>query len=311
LPHFTAIAAYFDAIVHRSYHWGVIPLSRRRFARLAGTAAIAAPPLFAQPAPVTAQDVVHRIRNHAGVPWQPESLDTFKAGDPATRVTGIATTAMATMDVLTRALAAKANLVITLEPTFYGRLDPAGSPGDPVYTAKQEFLRKNNLVVWRFSDHWRIRKPEPFATGLAAALAWTKYQVGGDVLRYDLPPVTLSALARDIKQRLHARAGLRIVGDPQTRVRRIALLPGLSTLAAAIGSLSECDLLLAGETREWESVEYVQDVVASGEKKGMILLGRVLSEEPGMNVCAEWIRTLVPEFPVRSIPAGDPYWRPA
>ena len=30
-----------------------------------------------------------------------------------------------------------------------------------------------------------------------------------------------------------------------------------------------------------------------------------------MNVCAEWLKKLIPEVPVRWLPAGDPYWRPA
>ena len=307
---------------------GVMQFSRRNFARLAGTAALAGPPLLAQSSPLTAQQVVDRVQKNAGVPWQPQSLDTFKAGDPGTPVTGIATTGMATMDVLTRASKDKANLVITLEPTFFGRLDaqpdPAAVPGrgggrgqagvntdDPVYAAKKQFIQKNRLVVWLFTDHWRSRKPDPFATGLAGLLGWTKYQVGEDVFRYDLPPVTLAALADDLAKRLKARAGIRVVGDPETRVRRIALLPGISTLAAAMKSLPECDVLLAGEAREWESVEYAQDTVASGQKKGMIMLGRVMSEEPGMNVCADWLKALVPEVSVRWISAGDPYWRPA
>ena len=85
-------------------------ISRRRFAHLASTAALAGPPLLAQSS-LTAQQVVDRIRKNAGVPWQPLSLDTFKAGDPATPVTGIATTGMAIMDVLTRASKDKTNLV--------------------------------------------------------------------------------------------------------------------------------------------------------------------------------------------------------
>ena len=284
-------------------------LSRRRFARLAGTAALAGPPLLAQGSPLTAQQVVDRIQKNVGVPWQPLSLDTFKAGDPAAPVTGIATTGMATMDVLTRASKDKANLVVTLEPTFFGRQD-AQTADDPVYAAKKEFIHKNGLVVWRFTYHWRSRKPDPFATGLASVLGWTRHQVGDDEFRYDVPAVTLTALADHLAKRLKARAGIRVIGDPRTRVRRIALLPGISTLAAAMKSLPECDVLLAGETREWETVEYAQDTVASGQKKGMIMLGRVLSEEPGMSICADWLKALVPEVPVRWIAAGDPYWRP-
>ncbi|MDR3699767.1 MAG: Nif3-like dinuclear metal center hexameric protein [Candidatus Sulfopaludibacter sp.] len=274
-------------------------LSRRDFARIAGSAAMAAP-LRGQRAPLTAQQAIERIDKSIAI----------TAGDPQTPVHGMATTAMATLDVLTRASRENANLIVTLEPVFFGRADTP-LPDDPVYLGKKEFIRKNRLVVCRIGNFWRARKPDPFAVGLAEALAWKRYQVGDDPSRYDLPAGTLGALAERLKAQLQARAGIRVIGDPQTRVRRIVLLPGVSPLAATMKSLPECDVAIAGETREWESVEYAQDTVAAGQQKGMIMLGRVLSEEPGMNVCAQWLKTLVPEAPVRWIPAGDPYWRPA
>lgn len=299
-------------------------ISRRRFARLAGTVALAVPPLAGQRVRITAQEVVDRIQKNLGTPWQGQTLDTFKAGDPASLVTGIATTAMATMDVLSRASKQNINLIVTLEPTFFGQLDaqsPSSGPGgrgqngvgldDPVYVAKKEFIEKHGLVIWRFSDHWRARKPDPFAAGLAAALAWSQYQVGDDPFHYDLPTASLASLADTLKKRLKARAGIRVIGDPQTRVRRIALLPGVSPLAATMKNLPDADVILAGETREWESVEYAQDTVAAGRKKGMIMIGRVLSEDPGMSVCAEWLRIFVHEAPVHWLPTADPYWRPA
>jgi hypothetical protein len=139
---------------------------------------------------------------------------------------------------------------------------------------------------------------------------WPQYRLNGGPI-YQLPATTLSALAADLAKRLNARAGIRVVGDPQTRVRLVSLLPGVSALAATMKLLPECDVVIAGETREWESVEYAQDTVASGQKKGFIMLGRVLSEEPAMSFCADGLKTLFPEVPVRWISAGDPYWRPA
>jgi len=182
---------------------------------------------------------------------------------------------------------------------------------DPVFLAKKDFIQKNGLVVFRFYDNWRNRKPDPFATGLALSMGWTKHQAAGDPLRYDIPSITIEALAGSMAARLKARAGIRVVGDPQSRVRRIAVLPGVSALAATMKALPDCDLVVAGETREWESVEYAQDTVDAGQKKGLIMLGRVLSEEPGMSLCAEWLKKLLPDIPTRWLPAGDPYWRPA
>src|SRR5436190_8911271 len=108
----------------------------------------------ATPAP-TARQVVERIKAHVGVPWSDPTVDTFKSGDPDTPVTGIATTMMATLDVLQRAAEAGANLVITHEPTFFSHLDDVKTleqDRDPVYLAKQAFIRDHHLVVWRFHD---------------------------------------------------------------------------------------------------------------------------------------------------------------
>ena len=43
---------------------------------------------------------MERIQKKVGVPWTTPTVDTFKAGDPNTPVTGIAVTMMATLDVI-------------------------------------------------------------------------------------------------------------------------------------------------------------------------------------------------------------------
>src|SRR5579871_517820 len=106
-------------------------IGRRQFTQLTGTAILTAGPLTAQRTPLTAQQVIDRIQANAGVPWQAGTLDAVKDGDPAIPLTGIATTAMATADVLSRAVAEKCNLVITLEPVFFGRLDGQTPPAVP------------------------------------------------------------------------------------------------------------------------------------------------------------------------------------
>jgi putative NIF3 family GTP cyclohydrolase 1 type 2 len=297
-------------------------ISRRQFSWLSGASFLTATGATAQQRHITAQEVLERIQKNLGVPWQTETLDGFKSGEPSTEVSGVGVTAMATMEVLSRAVREKTNLVVTFEPVFFGRMDGASAPAagrgmvgitpdDPVFLAKKEFIQKNGLVVFRFYDNWRSRRPDPFATGLAQIMGWTKYQAGGNALQYEIPSITIGALAEGLRTRLKARAGIRVVGDARTRVRRIAMLPGVSPLASTMKALPDSDLVLAGEVREWESVEYAQDAVAAGQNKGLIMLGRVVSEEPGMNVCADWLKSLIPEAPVRWLPAGDPYWRPA
>src|SRR6266478_8919060 len=124
----------------------------------------------------TAREVEAAIQEHIGVPWMSKTVDTFKAGNPDTPVTGIAVTMMATLDVLQRAAANGQNLVITHEPTFYNHLDrPEGmEENDPVWKEKREFIEKNGLVVWRFHDHWHLRKPDGILAGMVQALGWEK-----------------------------------------------------------------------------------------------------------------------------------------
>ena len=66
----------------------------------------------------TARQVVATIQEHVGVPWNSDTVDTFKAGNPDIAVTGIAVTMMATLDVLQRAAAKGQNLVITMSLLF-------------------------------------------------------------------------------------------------------------------------------------------------------------------------------------------------
>ncbi len=312
-------------------------ISRRKFVALTATG-IAAAPLalraLSAGGSVTAQEVVDRIRKNLGVDWKPDSVDTFKAGDPATQVTGIVTTSLASLDVLGKAVKAGANLIVTCEPAFYSMADtpappvrrrfqrgadgkivllpppPGPPPADPVFTAKDDFIKKHNLVVWRFSEHWRQRTPNPYAQGLAAALGWANYASAGDPAHLSIPETSLDALVHHVKSSLHSRGGMRIVGPPQLKVRKVAFLPGSTPIQASLETLAGVDTIVAGEVREWESVEYVRDTVDLGGNKALVLVGRIVSEEPGMQVCAQWLKTLVPEVKSTSISAGDPYWRP-
>jgi putative NIF3 family GTP cyclohydrolase 1 type 2 len=299
-------------------------LSRRAFATLVGSAAV---PLALRQdvgaADLSAQDVIDRVRKHIGVEWKPDTVDGLKAGDAATIVRGVVTTSMATLAVLQQAVKAGANFVITAQPTFYARTDSptpppprGGGPNaaaapDPVFAAKSEFITKNHLVVFRLSDHWRQRRPDPAAQGMADALGWTKYQSPENAERFDVPAVTLDSLASTVKKNLRMRGGIRVIGDPSIKVQRVGLLPGTTAIQASLRLLPAVDVIIAGEVREWESAEYVRDKAFAGERKGLILLGRVVSEEPGMDICARWVKTFLPEVPVRHIAADDPYWRPA
>jgi len=260
---------------------------------------------------LTARQIVERIKQNVPGPWGDATVDTFKAGNPDTEVTGVAVTFMASLDVLRRAAAAGRNFVITHEPTFYNHLDKtAALEGDKVLAEKLAFIEKHGMVVWRFHDHCHSHRPDLINEGMARKLGWQKFLRPDDgPAVFDLPEATLQSMAAELKAKLGASV-VRVVGKPEMKVRRVAMLPGAGGSAKQIAMLQrdDVDVVMAGEVPEWETVEYVRDAVAAGKAKALVLLGHANSEEAGMVYAAEWLKGFVTEAPVEFIPAGDPFW---
>jgi putative NIF3 family GTP cyclohydrolase 1 type 2 len=259
----------------------------------------------------TAREVVAAIQEHVGVPWNQETVDTFKAGNPDTVVTCIAVTMMATMDVLERAVTKGCNFVITHEPTFYAHLDvPEGMPDDdPVWAEKRAFIEKHGMVVWRFHDHWHMRKPDGIEEGTVKALGWEKYQKPDSQYLFVIPETTVKALAEEVEKKLDS-VTVRVVGEPEMKVTQVALSPGAAGFEAETHALerSYVQVLLVGETREWETVEYTADAVTQGRKKALIVIGHIPSEQMGMVECTEWLKGFVKGVPVEFVGAKQAFW---
>jgi putative NIF3 family GTP cyclohydrolase 1 type 2 len=228
-------------------------------------------------------------------------------------VQGIATTMMATLDVIQRAAAAGKNMVITHEPTFYSHEDTIDRlKEDPTYQFKAEFLRKNNMIVFSFHDHWHAHRPDGIATGMARELGWEKNGDAQNPRLFTFPVTPLARFAKDMETRLKIRT-MRVVGDPELPVQHALANWGYASQFPGIPLLTrpDIDVLIIAEAREWELVEYAADTVTAGKKKALIVLGHVVSEQAGMKYCAEWLKPLVAEVPIEFIAAAEPFWRPS
>ena len=260
--------------------------------------------------PMTALQFVERIRANTAVPTNVEMEDYVIAGDPTTVVTGIATTAIATLDCLQAAAASGKNLIVTLEPIFWSNNDNLNRlEGNAEFKAKREFIRDHNLVCFHLHDHWPAKGPDGVAVGMAKELGWTGYIAdSAKPTHFKLPPTTLLGLAKELSAKLNDRT-LRVIGDPALRIVNVAAHWGNSAQIPTIHLLDDpVDAVLVGYTHEWESVEYVQDMIATGQKKSMILLGEFCSEQSGMKHCAEWLKTFISEVPIAFIPVIESYW---
>jgi len=285
-------------------------MTRRAFVQAAAVPILAAPrPVSTAQAGLTVAECIDRLRAAVGT-WREKTVDGVKAGDPSVALTGVAVTVAARLETLRKATSAGCNLVITQEPVFYGANDePANRASDAVYLAKKAYIEQAKLVVWRFSDHWNTRQPDPRVAALAEALGW-KDGPGADNI-YRIPETSMSSLTAHVSQRLALRGGMRTIGPPDMRVRTVLLSPGTTDLASTVARLKGADVVLAGEPREWEVVPYVLDAREAGAAKALISVGRLVSEEPGMRACAAWIRSLVPGVTIEALPVSDPFWNAA
>jgi putative NIF3 family GTP cyclohydrolase 1 type 2 len=262
---------------------------------------------------ITAGEVIDRIKKNLGIPWRDATYrDTFKFGGPETVVTGIATTAFCSFEVIQRASAAACNMIIPHEVTYWNdRDDQMIVSGDPLYRTKVDFMRQHNVVVFRMHDHMHAQRPDFTYVGSARDIGLNpKYETVPGSHRFVIPETTLGALAADVKTRSGARA-LRVVGDPNARVSRIQLGVGYATPPV---NNEEIDVVISGEQQETDSTldspAYVLDAVALGINKGWIMLGHTVSEEAGMLEMGQWIKGFVPEVPVQLVKAGEPFWAP-
>jgi putative NIF3 family GTP cyclohydrolase 1 type 2 len=288
------------------------PLSRRTMLA-SGAVTVLAAPAIAQARTLTAADILARMRSQIGTEWREGGVDRFIAGSADMPVHGIATTMMATFDALKAAVAQGLNLIITHEPTYWSHQDRLDQlQDDPLYKKKLAYIQAHGLIVYHFHDHWHARRPiDGINFGMASKMGWTPYRDAANSRQYNIPATTLAGLMRSFQSRLKDRT-LRAIGDPALAVTKVVASWGNCSSFPGIPYLDgEADVLVIGEAQDWDLVAYAHDLASVGRKKGLIVLGHVLSEQWGMEFCADWLKGFVKEVPVRFLPLIEPYWNPA
>jgi len=266
--------------------------------------------------PLTAGEVVNRIKAVMavqGVPWRDTTTrDRFKFGGPDTVVTGIATSFMGTFEAITKASAMGLNMLIPHEDTYWNDADNTTLvENDPVYKMKVDFMTKHNVVIFRIHDHMHSQHPDFTFSGSAREVGLDPMtETAPNSHRFVIPETTLGELAARVKK-VRGDDAIRVVGDPNAKVRRIAIGAGMATPQ---NNSPDIDVVIGGEQREadqgQDSPEYTMDAATLGVPKGWIVIGHNMSEESGMQEMAEWLRPIVPEVKVRHVRAGTVYWVP-
>ncbi len=295
--------------------------NRRKFvttvSSVLGTSALAALPgtgfavtLEKNSAAMTVQQVIDLIiKDIPGAPF-PKTVDTIKSGDANQTVTGIVTTMFATVDVIEKAAAIGANFIIAHEPTFYNHADETNwLENSEAYKYKSALLKKYNMVVWRFHDYIHAHKPDGVISGVLEALGWEKYaDIAKKPYLINIPTTHLKSVIELCKKKLNI-AHVRYVGDLQQSCSKIVFAPGSAGGRMQISALTleKPDLLIVGEVDEWETSEYVRDLRSSGSKTSLLVLGHIVSEEPGLEWLVKWLQPQIKDIRITHIPSTDAF----
>lgn len=288
--------------------------TRRRFLGQAALSATALPflaskVLFAHGKEAfTVQQIIDLILKEGNLKPIPDTVDTIKSGSPDQPVTGIVTTMFATVDVIEKAAQLKANFIIAHEPTFYNHRDELQwVKNNEIVKKKQALLEKHKIAVWRFHDYCHSLKPDAIRYGVVKKAGWTQYYKN-ESPALTIPALTLGDLVKHLKNKLGIQK-LRVVGDLGQQCSRLAIMPGAAggQRQVSIAEAEKPDVLIVGETPEWESVEYARDGRLLGSKMALVVLGHAVSEEPGMEYFVEWLQPKVGGLKVTHLESGDPF----
>lgn len=257
---------------------------------------------------ITVQEIIDSIlKDVPGAPF-PNTVDTLKSGSGDTVVTGIITTMFTTLPVIEQAIKLKANFIIAHEPTFYNHEDNKEWVKDnAIVKKKAALLEKNKITVWRFHDYCHALKPDAISYGVAMKAGWLRYYKAEEPI-LKLPKQSLQQLCTHLKKSLGIPQ-LRVIGNLHQQCETVALLPGAwgGNAQVSIAEEKHPDVLIVGEISEWETGEYIRDSKAFGAKTSLIILGHAVSEEPGMEWVAQWLKPKFPSISIHHIASGNPF----
>ncbi|MBW3544847.1 MAG: Nif3-like dinuclear metal center hexameric protein [Bacteroidetes bacterium] len=289
----------------------------KNVSRVAGTSLLMAIPgisladkLRPTKAALTVKQLIDIIlKEIPGAPFA-KTVDQLRSGSLDQEVSGIVTTMFPTIEVIEKTAKIGANFIIAHETPFYNNEDETDwLKHDDAYHYKVDLLNRHKIAIWRFHDYWHAHKPDGIIIGNLTKLGWEKYYDAGNPRLITLPkPMLLEAIVALAKDKLNIPS-VRVVGNLQQSCSTVYLAFGYMDSKRQIAAIQEYkpDLILSGETREWETVERIRDGLLMGQKTSLIVLSHAVSEEAGMEYAAKWLQPKVSGTEVTHIATGNPF----
>ena len=251
-----------------------------------------------------AMDVQTYLQSLSG-DWEypANTVDTFKAGDPQSEVSGIAVGWMSYTWALKRALELGCNVFITHEPTYYDHHD-----NDPdVMRLKQvhqkrQFIEKSGLVIIRCHDLWDQIREVGIPDSWGGLLEFGQAVDGTEHLRiYEMENTPARQLAAHVAARTaeFGQPGVQLIGPAEKPVRRVSI--GTGAITPYLTCVEDFDVDLAICTDD--GIDYWRDGgFAIDMGIPIIVVNHMVAEEIGVMSLARQLTSQFPAIPIQHIP---------
>ena len=145
-------------------------------------------------------------------------------------------------------------------------------------------------------------------TGVLTKMGWEKYYDTEKPHLITLPSASFESIVRLVKNKLGI-PHVKVIGDMSQSCSRIVLAPGAAGGTRQIEAIQKekPDVLICGELNEWETSEYIRDLRYMGLQTSLIVLGHIVSEEPGLEWLVKWLQPQIPGIHVTHIPSNDAF----
>lgn len=262
-----------------------------------------------------------------------EGCDNYKSEGKEDECSGIVSALVPTMEVIEKTVELGCNLLVVHEPIYYQTPDFAcwkGNFENKVQKEKEAYIKEHGITIWRDHDHMHAHQPDSIFMGVMKYLGWEEYynkEVSAlmpFVYVFDIPECTVAALGEYLKEKIGMN-GVRIVGRPEDKMRRVAIVAHLYPNSFMVDEIKEdgfyhsydmeimkgmeeadIDAIIPGEVIEWTILSYIRDAAFMGKGKACFNVGHYNMEELGMRYAADWIGELVDhEVPVHYVATGD------
>lgn len=235
------------------------------------------------------------------------TCDTLKCGSAEKNVGKVGVTMFPTVDVIKKAYAWGADILVVHEPLYYNHMDKYSD--ERVEAKKRALLESTGMTVYRYHDHSHIARPDMISVGMFEALELEgeyEYEPDGLVRCYLKNEITPRELASYMGKKLDIKH-LRIAGNVDAPMR---VLSGKFGSPGGVGRElrnEKSEIVLVGEVCEWADCEYARDAAELGFKKAVIVMGHIPSERNGMQYIADILKKKYPGLDVKYFESGEVY----